>query len=215
VTSRVSRPLAALLAAALASGAGASVARADGDPASDYLLQQTIYLPYDANMPSRQARELAAAVRSANGQGFPIRVALIWSADDLGSVAALWKKPRVYARFLAIELTYVFDGRLLVVMPAGIGFYWQGHSPARDYEALAPVPVRPTPAGLAAAATAAVQRLAAAAGVTVSTAARGVAAPGRARSTRPDYRVVIALAVAGALALAASVLVLEGRASRT
>jgi hypothetical protein len=179
----------------------ASTARADGDPASDYLIGQKIFLPYDAKVPAAEARKLSAAVHSANAQGFPVRVALIWSDYDLGSVTVLWNKPRTYARFLGIELSYYFKGRLLVVMPNGIGFYWHGHSTAPGYKVLLPVSVTPTPAGLAAAATEAVRRLATASGVTVSTSAKGAAAPKPPPNTTTHDRIVIVIAVLVALVL--------------
>jgi hypothetical protein len=46
---------------------------------------------------------------------------LIGSAYDLGSVVSLDRKPKQYARFLGTELTLVYHGRLLVVMPNGFG----------------------------------------------------------------------------------------------
>jgi hypothetical protein len=190
----------AAVAAALAAGAAAPAAQADGDPASDYLIGQKIFLPYDAKLPARPVQMLNATVHSANTQGFPVRVALIWSNYDLGSVTVLWNKPRTYARFLGIELSYYFKGRLIVVMPNGIGLYWHGHPTGPGYKVLDPITVKPTPAGLAEAATAAVQRLAAASGVTVSTSAKGAAAPKPPPSTTTHDRIVIVVAVLVALA---------------
>src|SRR5205823_4449209 len=82
----------------------AQSARADGDPASDYLLGSKIFLPYDAKFPPQQSAKLTALVVAANRAGFKIRVAIIWSNYDMGSVTALWHKPRTYARFLGLEL---------------------------------------------------------------------------------------------------------------
>ena len=114
-------------AAALAAGLGAAAAHADGDPASDYLIAQKVFLPYDAKIPQVEQRKLLAAVQSANKQGFKIKVALIWSDYDLGAVTVLWRKPRTYARFLGEELSYYFKGRLLIVMPSGFGFNYLKH----------------------------------------------------------------------------------------
>lgn len=199
------RPLTLLAVLAVAAAAAVPAARADGDPASDYLIGQKIFLPYDAKVPARQAKQLSAAVRSANAQGFAVRVALIWSDYDLGSVTQLWKKPRTYARFLGIELSYYFKGHLLVVMPNGLGLYWHGHSAAPGYTAIAAVTVQPKPAGLAVAATDAVRRLAAASGVTVSTSASGTTTPetAPAGNSYTHDRIVIAAAVLVALALGA------------
>ncbi len=197
----------ALLVTLLVAGISAATARADGDPASDYLVEQPVFL--DAKVPAKEATALAAAVRSANRQGFPVRVALVSSKNDLGSVTSLWGKPRTYAHFLGLELGFVYTGRLLVVMPNGIGFYWRGHR-AVDVT----IPVTNTPAGLATAATEAVRRLASSAGVTVTTSVEGAAAPRSAQSTKPDYRDVVARAVAGALVLGAAALLLERRSRR-
>jgi hypothetical protein len=204
------RSLAALAAALLLAGAAAGAARADGDPASDYLIGQKVFLPYDAKIPKASQQKLLAAVQSANEQGFNVRVALIWSDYDLGSVTALWKQPRRYARFLGVELGYYYKGRLLIVMPNGFGFDWPRHPSAAAYRTLATVPIEPTPAGLADAATAAVTKLAAARGVTATTA--GAATAPQSRRNNRD-RVVILAAVLAALLLGAAARLLVRRRS--
>jgi hypothetical protein len=95
-------------------------ARADGDPASDVLLYQPIYFPYQP-APAAVKRRLTGLVRSANGQGYQIRVAVIQARRDLGSIPELFDKPSVYARFLSSELTSAWRSRVLVVMPGGYG----------------------------------------------------------------------------------------------
>ena len=208
--------LAALLAVlALAAAVAAPAALADGDPASDYLIGQKIFLPYDAKVPSKQAKELTAVVGSANSQGFPVRVALIWSDYDLGSVTALWRKPRTYARFLGIELSYYFKGHLLVVMPNGLGLYWHGHPVAKGYDTVRSVAVDgSTPGGLAVAATDAVTRLAAASGVTVSSAAKATTVAQRPAGSSSGGRIAIAVGAVVALLLgAAFLLVIRRRAA--
>src|SRR5205814_809689 len=122
----------ALLVAAVLSCLLAAGARADGDPASDYLLAQRIFFPFDAKIPQQKQRELSAVVDGANRAGLKIRVALIWSSYDLGAITSLWKKPRTYARFLGEELQFVYKQRLLIVMPGGFGIYWHGHPVDRD-----------------------------------------------------------------------------------
>jgi hypothetical protein len=113
------------LSAILALGAWviAAPALADGDPASDVLAAQPVFLPQDANLPTSQQAQLAGLVESAARSGFPIRVAVIASAADLGSVTDLWRQPQSYARFLGQELSLVYRGPLLVVMPNGFGLY--------------------------------------------------------------------------------------------
>ncbi len=51
---------------------------------------------------------------------------MIASATDLGSVTALWRQPAEYARFLGQELSLVYRGVLLVVMPDGYGLFGTG-----------------------------------------------------------------------------------------
>jgi hypothetical protein len=190
-----------LAAAVLIAGAAAGVARADGDPASDYLISQKVFFPYDAKIPASAQRELLATVQSANAQGFKIRVALIWTDYDLGAVTSLWKQPQRYARFLGVELSYYFKGRLLIVMPNGFGFNWPKHDTAAAYRTLGAIPVGNTPEAFVGAATTAVQRLAAQAGVTAS--AAGANRGGKALGRNGHDRVVILAAVLVALALGA------------
>ncbi len=108
----------ALLAAAVA----APAARADGDPASDYLLTYQVFYPYYSNTPKASLKQLQATVADANKRGYTIRVAVITSPYDLGSVSALWEKPQPYSRFLSLELSFGYKGRLLVVSPKGYGY---------------------------------------------------------------------------------------------
>jgi hypothetical protein len=110
--------LASLAILALSAGHAA----ADGDPASDVLLAQSMFLPPDAPVPSTQAAELQQLINQAARADYPIRVAVIATAADLGSVTALWSKPQSYAEFLAQELSLVYRGPLLIVMPIGLGF---------------------------------------------------------------------------------------------
>jgi hypothetical protein len=189
----------ALLAAALVAAGVAQSARADGDPASDYLLGTKVFLPYDAKFPPKQAAELTGLIAAANKAGFPIKVAVIWSDYDMGSVTSLWRKPHTYAKFLGLELGFVYKQRLLVVMANGFGFNWPKHSPAAEYALLAKIPIPPGPAGLLTAAEAAVKQLAAAGGVEVAAPVH-VTTPAQ-RNTHD--REIILVAVLGALALAA------------
>jgi len=205
------RLLAALVATIVAAAVAVGGARADGDPASDYLIAQQVFFPYDAKVPRESQQRLLAAVRSANEQGFRIRVALIWSDYDLGSVTALWKQPRRYARFLGAELAYSYKGRLLVVMPNGLGFNQPGRDPSAAYALLRRVRVTPTPGGLADAGTEAVRRLAAAAGITVSTVGSGPAPSSR---TTRDRAVLAAAALAALLLGAGLRLAVRRRAAR-
>jgi hypothetical protein len=143
---------------------GPPVAHADGDPASDVLVQQSLFLPQDAGVPARQQTQLAALLKETARAGYPMRVALIASPADLGSVTALWRQPQSYAEFLGQELGLVYHGPLLVVMPGGLGLYQRNHPTAVERSTLARLAIPRAGTGLGATALAAVQKLAAAAG---------------------------------------------------
>jgi hypothetical protein len=105
----------------LAALAAAPVARADGDPASDVLIGQNVFLPYSQQVPASDAAELAKAVDAANKAGYPLKVAVIAGRIDLGLVQGLWMKPEQYSRFLGSELRFFFKRNLVIVMPNGFG----------------------------------------------------------------------------------------------
>jgi hypothetical protein len=112
-------PLLLVCALAVVSGAAA-----DGDPASDVLLGADQYTPYPAPS-SKAAKALGDAISAASTNGDHIKVAVIASENDLGSVPSLFGQPRKYARFLGTELAF-YKGALLVVMPNGFGFANRG-----------------------------------------------------------------------------------------
>jgi hypothetical protein len=197
-----SRKALALLAVAAAL-AVPGVARADGDPASDYLVVQDVFFPFAVKVPTAEAGQLSALVADAKKRGFPIRVALIAGPGDLGSVTALWRKPQQYAEFLGQELYYVYKGPLLIAMPNGYGISQRGKPlpAARTVLDAEPLPGL----DLAAAAMTGVRKLAAARGIDLPLPA---ASSG---SSQNRDRLVIAAIVAGVAALAAAVAVLRRR----
>jgi hypothetical protein len=153
------RLVAIALAAAAAAGLAGQAARADGDPASDVLYFQDVFLPY-VKPSADAAAKLTAAVASANKAGFRIKVAVIASEQDLGSVPSLFNRQDVYAHFLGVELKTFYTQRLLVVMPAGLGIYDNGKPTSAEKAALAGITIAtPDPEGLTNAATAAVLKL--------------------------------------------------------
>ena len=175
----------------------AGTARADGDPASDYLYGLKVFLPFDVKVPKERQREFMSFVEAANRSGYAIRVAVIGSSYDLGSVTSLWRQPRTYARFLGAELQFVYAKRLLIVMPNGFGMYWKGHAVDREYAVLSKIPIENSAAGLVDAAQTAVSRLAAASGVKVKRTAPATVPNGGGQS-----RAVIILAAVAAVAVA-------------
>ena len=133
----------ALLAAVLALAA-TPPALADGDPASDVLPTQDVYYPYSppASEPLVTALdELLAQVRKA---GYPMKVALIQSAADLGAYPTMFNNPQQYADLLSSELPTNPHGsvkdelHLLIIMPGGFGGKALGD---RVDEALEPVDI--------------------------------------------------------------------------
>jgi protein SCO1 len=195
-----------LLLAALIVAGGARLARADGDPASDYLVGNQVFVTSESVPVSPAERQLIALVKAANQHGFGIRVALVSTDYDLGSITELWLKPTIYARFLGLEISPVYKQRLLVVMPNGFGFNWPGHATTAAYRVLAGVGVRGD--AVAAAAETAVRRLAAADGITLEATQ---STPGGGVSTG----LVVALLVLAVAALAAiAALIVLPRARR-
>ena len=153
----------AVAAVAAIAALSAPVSRADGDPASDTLLEQSVFFPYSA--PSQAARlALQQAVGGVYAHGSRIKVAVIYDQTDLGSLSSLFDHPDDYAHFLGIELGLWYVGPLLVVMPAGFGIYDGGRSTAAEEAVLRSLRVdASSPDGLTQSATTAVQRLGAAA----------------------------------------------------
>ena len=155
----------AALAVLLILLAGAGRASADGDPASDVLTFQKVFFPYTPPVSSGLQVKLIALTNEAADQHYPIRVAIIGSKVDLGAVPQLFGKPQRYARFLYQEISFVYQGQLLIVMPQGLGSVGPV-APAIVKRALAGIKVDPGagPDGLAQAAIAAVEQIAVEAG---------------------------------------------------
>ena len=132
-------------------------ARADADPASDYLYTTNVFLPLATKVSPALARELRAVTAAAAKSGKPIRVALIATRTDLGGVPSLFGKPTDYARFLDAELQFVYSGRLLVVMPQGAAL--AAHGRLQADESVIHATVEPGGDGLARTAITLVRRL--------------------------------------------------------
>ena len=158
------RPCVVVLAAVcLVLAAHPGSARADGDPASDVLAIQPLFLPQDAGLSPAAQGQLAGLLQTAARSGYSIRVAVVASRGDLGSVTELWREPQTYARFLGQELSLVYRGPVLVVMPDGFGLHGPGAATGQSTLAGVRIPAGGG-AGLGTAALSAVQRLAAASG---------------------------------------------------
>jgi hypothetical protein len=158
----VLKKLIIVLVAASAAVSISTGARADGDPASDVLLLRNVFLPYEAPSPS-VAGGLEQAVDGVYLHGNRVKVAVVYSRDDLGAIPSLFGQPSQYAQFLGIELGLWYVGPLLVVMPSGIGIYDGGRPTSAEQQVLRSVSVAAgSPDDLVRTAAAAVLRLAAA-----------------------------------------------------
>ena len=106
-----------LLAVAVACAA----ARADGDPASDVLLNDDVFFPYTPPVSPSIRRALNAAAAAGCRAQFAIKVALIASPADLGALPSPFGKPQKYADYLEEEISFGGHQPLLVVMASGYG----------------------------------------------------------------------------------------------
>jgi hypothetical protein len=197
--------LAAVLAAAVSLLALApAAALADGDPASDVLLGENVFYPYQPAVSPQIQKALNAETAAAKSSGFPIKVALIASPVDLGVIPDLFGKPQKYADFLDQEISFRAKQPLLVVMKTGYGV--QGlNAKATALAGSLPKPASGNSNDLAQAAKSAVAKLAGASGHPVSNAAAqpsGSHSSGGSSSTTVVIALVVAaVAVAGALAV--------------
>jgi hypothetical protein len=160
LVTRAGRAAACLAAVTLA--AAPATALGDADPASDFLPTQDVFVPYQPPISNAVKADLLGVTKAAKRAGYPIKVAVIATAVDLGGVPNLFNQPTRYAPYLGREISFNSKGQpLLVVMPVGFGTYQAG---PRAASAVAKVKVGSGPDGLGRSAVEAVQKLAAAAG---------------------------------------------------
>jgi hypothetical protein len=110
---------------------------ADGDPASDVLLAQDAFYPYQPKVSPALEAAMEKALRAAGRAGaLRMKVAIIGAPEELGLVPKFFGHPQAYAQFLDREISFNQQQPLLVVMPAGFGVI-----PANLAKELAGVPV--------------------------------------------------------------------------
>jgi hypothetical protein len=97
------RALALLVALIALAAVAPATAAADGDPASDVLLIQNVYVPYRLPSPATE-RLVDRAVNESFAAKYPIQVAIIRERADLGAVPDFFGRPQEYAKFLYAEL---------------------------------------------------------------------------------------------------------------
>jgi len=151
----------AVLAALALALSSVPAARANGDPASDVLIAQQVFVPFEAPISKSASEELTKTVAEANKQGYTIRVAVIAFTGDLGTAVSLWRHPQAYAKFLGSELAFAYSDRLLVAMPAGFGVYRGKEPVAQELRVLKKRRPGKTPTALTESTTQAVRALAA------------------------------------------------------
>jgi hypothetical protein len=154
-------PLLLVLIAALAVALAPCAARADGDPASDVLIANTLYTPVAQKISPPVLRQLQGTIEQANAGGFKVRVALILDRTDLGAVPQLFGHPVKYVKLLASELFYAWKGAIIAVQPSGIGVQnIKPLAPAQSVADAITITAPSTADGLALAANDAVRKLA-------------------------------------------------------
>jgi len=178
------------------------VALADGDPASDVLIGQNAFLPWDAGATPAQQARLGTILAAAAREGYPIGVAVIASESDLGSVTELWRQPELYARFLDKELSLAYRGPVVIVMPNGVGLASAAPLSAAERSATAAAGKASSPARpqLTAIAESAAEKLATAAGHPLPAAViTSTVAPSTASASSTGTTAYLALAVGAVL----------------
>jgi MYXO-CTERM domain-containing protein len=195
------------LAALLLLAVAAPGALADGDPASDVLLGESVFYPYSPPVPASLQKQLNGVVAAAHKAGFPIKVALIASPVDLGVIPDLFDKPQKYADFLDQEISFQTRQPLLVVMPAGYGVQ-AVPAAAKAAAASLPKPAGETSSDLARAAITAVTAMARAAGHPIDAAASSSSSSGSGSSVT-----LIVIVAAAAVLAAGAVVALRRRAA--
>lgn len=177
-----------------------AAALADGDPASDVLLAESVFYPYSPPVATGLQKTLNAETAAGTRAHFPIKVALIDTPVDLGAIPTLFGKPQQYAAFLHQEISFLGAKQLLlVVMPNGYGVQGLNRS-ATDAAATLRRPTGSASNALAQAAIAAVPKLAAAAGHPISSVS---GLPGTSKSHGATELAVGALVAVAVLASAA------------
>jgi hypothetical protein len=183
-------------------------ALANGDPASDYLLVRDTFLPFTTGIDKGAVERLDETIKAANKAGYKIKAAMILAPTDLGTAFSLFRQPQRYAQFLGLELSFVYRGRLLVVMPNGFGYSVNGNPDPKSSRVLE----RQPPPGADAtkeveAATVAIRRLAAANGHRLEVSSDG--------GSETRDRITIAAAATAGVALIAAIALYRRQRKRT
>ena len=203
------RPMRIIAVCLLAATIAPSVAAADGDPASDVLLSESVFYPYRPLVTAGLQHTLGAQAAAAARVHFPIKIALIASPADLGVIPALFDKPQQYANYLDQEISFRGPRPLLVVMPSGYGVQGLSRSATLAVGSLTK-PGGRSSNDLARAAITAVPKLAAAAGHPI----KNLPTAPRARSGNRSTTLILVILALGAIGAAAALIALRRRQDR-
>ena len=196
---------AALILTCVGFALGAGLARADGDPASDVLLGENVFYPYNPAVSGPLQQKLNGQTAVSQRGGLNLKVALIASPVDLGVIPDVFGHPQQYASFLDQEISFGSKPvPLLVVMAAGYGTAGLTAAGAAAAHAV-PRPAGSSSDALAQAASVAITRIDRAQNVRLGTPAAGAGSTGSSRL------IVILLGIAALLVAAALALVTLGR----
>jgi hypothetical protein len=116
------RGLRALLTITLAALIAPAGAMAHGDPSSHYLETDQLY-PGFANRPSQRVElELIGLLEATRQAGYPIKVGIVGSVDDLTEDPSMYQTPQRYADYVGAALgTPNVKAPVLIVTPNGLG----------------------------------------------------------------------------------------------
>ena len=209
----MARRIACLLIALVLAGtlSAPAVAWADGDPASDFLLAQNVFYPFQPPVAPSLQRTLNSETAATQRAGLPLKVAIIHSPADLGAIPSIFGKPQGYADFLDREISFNGPVPLLVVMPDGYGVAGLHAGVAGAVRRLR-LPAGATSDDLARAAAATIVKLAAADGHPIAAADAQTGAGGGGGS--PTLIIALALAVVAVIAAAGLLAIRRRQASR-
>jgi len=176
----------------------ATPALGDADPASDVLLGENVFYPYDPPVSAQLQAELNRETAAAHQSHFPLKVALIATPVDLGAIPSFFGKPMQYAAFLDQEISFEGKVPLLVVMPDGYGDASLSSSARAIVGSLTP-PAGHTSDALAEAAIAGVRKLSAAAGHPVNPSSGGASTSGGSVALPLIILAAVCVLIAGAI----------------
>ena len=140
-------------------------ARADGDPASDILYGDNVFLSLVSPQVNAKGKVLEELTAAAAQRGLPLKIAVVEAPTDLGVVPQLFGRAAEYAKFLRAEIIFGrWKGTLIVVMngkPGGVAVAGPAAPQASARVALLKVPAHANLDQLGDVAIAAVQAVAA------------------------------------------------------